>query len=175
VSTKLSISVEIPRAAPEPLNIGLYAPNLQVWRAGQSADNFLVSRAGTTLRRSLQRGTPSDMPNPRGWRVRVNGAFKDNHSLFQRQPSIFRAARYRSAVCPYGLCRWGEQGPRPPGQGYYNISLTNQGSYLWRSLILRNTRWISNMFCGNARQETSICRCQIQNNHTAYTVQKNNT
>jgi len=32
--------VEIPRAAPKPINIGLYAPNLQVWRAGQSADNF---------------------------------------------------------------------------------------------------------------------------------------
>jgi hypothetical protein len=58
VSTKLSISVEIPRPAPKPINIRLYAPNLQVWRAGQSADNLLVSRAGTTLRRWLQRGTP---------------------------------------------------------------------------------------------------------------------
>jgi hypothetical protein len=29
----------------------------------------------------------------------------DNHPLLQRQPSIFREARYCSAVCPYGLCR----------------------------------------------------------------------
>jgi hypothetical protein len=32
------------------MNVWLFAPNLQVWRAGQSADNFLVSRAGTTVR-----------------------------------------------------------------------------------------------------------------------------
>jgi hypothetical protein len=42
----------------------------------------------------------------------------DDHPLLQRQRSIFRAARYRSAVCPYGLCRRGEQGPRLPGQGH---------------------------------------------------------
>jgi hypothetical protein len=52
--SELCNSVETPRAAPKPIQIGLYAPNLQVWRAGQSADNLLVSRAGTTLRR----GTP---------------------------------------------------------------------------------------------------------------------
>jgi hypothetical protein len=44
----------------------------------------------------------------------------DDHPLFQRQPSIFGATRYCSAVCSYGLCRRGNraQDPPPPGQGH---------------------------------------------------------
>jgi hypothetical protein len=57
VSTKLSNSVETPRAAPKPIIMDY---TRQTCRSGAqaSADNFLVSGAGTTLRRSLQRGTP---------------------------------------------------------------------------------------------------------------------
>jgi hypothetical protein len=49
--------------------------------------------------------------------------YNDDHPLFQRQPSTFRAARYRSAVCPYGLCRGGGGGhaPKTPWSGTLHL------------------------------------------------------
>jgi hypothetical protein len=40
-------------------------------------------------------------------------SFNDNHPPSKRQPSIFRAACYRSAVCSYDLCRRGEKAQDP--------------------------------------------------------------
>jgi len=44
----------------------------------------------------------------------------DSHPPSKLQPSIFRAASYRSAVRPQGSIAGGKQSPQPPGQGHYN-------------------------------------------------------
>jgi hypothetical protein len=63
--------------------------------------------------------------------------FNDHHPPSKRQPSIFRAASYRSAVCPKVSVAGvgGGLDPKHPGQGHYN---TNIRTSCLRAVVLKS-------------------------------------